>query len=63
MTGIDPAACKFALSRIEDGFVFENFAQTFLAPVLGHSFLPVGGIKDKGIDGLNHISQQLKIRK
>lgn len=55
MIGVDPAACKFALSKIEDGFVFEDFAHRFLAAVLGHSFLPVGGIKDRGIDGLSHI--------
>lgn len=55
MNGIDPAACKFALSKIDDGFVFEQFAQRFLSAVLGHSFLPVGGIKDRGIDGLEHI--------
>jgi len=55
MDGVDPKAFEFALSRIEDGFVFENFANTFLAAILGYNFIPVGGLKDRGIDGLEHI--------
>ncbi len=46
---------KFALSQINDGFVFENFALRFLPLILGYEFMPVGGVKDKGIDGLNYI--------
>ncbi len=58
MNGIDPAACKFALSKIADGLIFEEFSQRFLSAILGHSFLPVGGIKDRGIDGLEHLYQK-----
>jgi hypothetical protein len=55
MNGIDPDACKFALSQIDDGTVFEEFTHSFLAAILGHSFAPSGGIKDRGIDGLDRI--------
>jgi len=54
MTGIDPRAFEFALSKIEDGFVFERFAIDFVGKVLGYEFIPVGGVKDRGIDGLEH---------
>ncbi len=54
MEGIDPKAFEFALSQIEDGFIFEDFSKDYLGKVLGYSFLPVGGIKDRGIDGLEH---------
>ena len=46
---------KFALNQINDGFVFENFALRFMPLILGYDFMPVGGVKDKGIDGLNYI--------
>lgn len=55
MDGVDPKAFEFALSQIEDGFLFEDFSNNYLTKVLGHNFLPVGGIKDRGIDGLEHI--------
>jgi hypothetical protein len=46
---------KYALNQINDGFVFENFALRFLPLILCYEFMPVGGVKDKGIDGLNYI--------
>ena len=55
MDGIDPKAFEFALTRIEDGFIFEKFAQDFLSKLLTYSFVPVGGLKDRGIDGLEHL--------
>lgn len=54
MNGINPAEVGFVLSKIEDGFVFERFAQEIISHVVGHTFVPVGGIHDKGIDGLEH---------
>lgn len=54
MEGVDPKAFEFALARIEDGFVFEKFGQDFLAKLLTYSFVPVGGLKDRGIDGFEH---------
>jgi len=53
MEGIDPKAFEFALTRIEDGFVFEKFAQEFLSKLLSYSFVPVGGLKDRGSTGSN----------
>ncbi len=55
MNGIDPTACKFALTQIKDGFIFEEFSHSFLSAILGHSFLHAGGIKDRGIDGLENL--------
>lgn len=55
MNGVDPKAFEFALSKIEDGFIFEKFANQFLTCVLGYHFIPVGGLKDRGIDGLEHL--------
>jgi hypothetical protein len=44
------------LSVIKDGFLFENFAQEFMSARLGYKFLSSGGVKDRGIDGLEHVS-------
>lgn len=49
---------KDMLSVINDGFLFESFAQEFLTARLGYGFLNSGGIKDRGIDGLEHTSNQ-----
>jgi hypothetical protein len=56
MEGIDPREAAFAIGKIDDGFVFEDFCKRFLASILGYEFIPVGGIKDKGIDALQHVS-------
>lgn len=45
------------LAVIDDGFLFESFAQEFLSARLGYRFLSSGGIKDRGIDGLEHVSE------
>lgn len=55
MSGVEPRAFEFALQKIDDGFVFEKFVHGYLGSVLGHLFMPVGGIHDHGIDGLEHI--------
>lgn len=55
MSEIKPEAFKFALETVKDGWLFESFAQSFLSAVFNYEFIPVGGSKDKGIDGLLHI--------
>ncbi len=55
MEGIDPKDFEFVLSKIEDGFIFEKFTCSFLSGVLGYNFIPQGGVKDRGIDGLEHL--------
>lgn len=40
MPGIDPRNFEFALSQIEDGNIFENFAQHFLSDISGYDFFP-----------------------
>jgi hypothetical protein len=45
------------LSVIKDGFLFESFAQEFMSARLGYKFLSSGGVKDRGIDGLEHVSE------
>ena len=42
---------EIALEKVE-GFAFERFSQDFLSVLEGHSFVPVGGVKDGGADGL-----------
>lgn len=55
MDGVDPKAFEFALSQVDDGFIFEDFSKDYLGKILGYNFIPVGGVKDRGIDGLEHI--------
>lgn len=55
MNTVDIDAFKYAVGSIDNGNIFEGFSQTFLAAVLGHEFMPVGGLKDRGIDGLEFI--------
>ena len=45
------AAITSMVSQIEEGTIFEPFAQEFLSALLGHEFQPAGHIHDKGIDG------------
>lgn len=52
---IDLDAFETAITRIDDGDIFEVFAKDFLASSLGYSFIPVGGSKDKGIDAFQYI--------
>lgn len=57
MEFVDPRAFEFAMSKINDGMIFERFAQDVLSQVLGYTFIPVGGTRDHGIDGLEHCFQ------
>lgn len=52
---VDQRSFEYALTLINDGFIFEKFAQSFLSCVLGYDFIPAGKILDRGIDGLQHI--------
>jgi len=54
---------KDILNLIEDGFLFERFGHEFLAARLGYNFIASGGIKDRGIDGLEYVSQSDKNEK
>ena len=49
-----PDAIRYALSQIKDGTIFEAFGLDFLSKVLGYQFIPAGGLRDRGIDGLEH---------
>lgn len=49
---------KDILVFIQEGFLFERFGQSFLSARLGYTFLSSGGIKDRGIDGLEYMSEQ-----
>lgn len=55
---IDRRAFSFAINKINDGWVFEDFGSRFLSAVLGNEFIPVGGTRDKGIDGFQHVLYQ-----
>jgi len=55
---IDETALRVIMSRMPDGFVFEQFAQKILSIVLGDIFIPVGGTRDQGIDGFQFVYQR-----
>lgn len=46
---------KFAIGEIKDGFIFENYVHCLLGHTLGYDFIPVGGSKDGGVDGLQFV--------
>lgn len=52
---VDKDAFEHAISKIDDGNIFEIFSKEFLAAALGYGFIPVGGAKDKGVDAFQHI--------
>lgn len=52
---VNKEAYEFALGEIKDGFIFENYIHCFLGNKLGYKFIPVGGTKDGGVDGLNFV--------
>jgi len=54
MEHVTEDSISIALERC-GGFDFENFAQEFMASILGVNFKPVGGINDYGKDGLFEI--------
>ncbi len=54
MNSVDPRVVEFVLSKIDDGFIFERFGLEFLGKLRGEGFVPVGGTKDRGIDGLEY---------
>jgi len=56
---IHPDLIEIALDKVE-GFVFERFAQDFLSVLEGRSFVPVGGVKDGGADGLYDCGDERK---
>jgi hypothetical protein len=51
MDTIHPNLVEHALSRVKGG-PFELFAQQFLSALIGPNFVPMGGTKDGGADGL-----------
>jgi len=52
---VNKDAFEYALGEIKDGFVFENFIHCFLGNILKYDFIPVGGSKDGGVDGLSFV--------
>ena len=55
MCKIDIDGFRCVIKTIDDGKIFEKFASNFLSAVLGYEFIPVGGLKDKGIDGFEFL--------
>jgi hypothetical protein len=58
MKNVAPEAFIYLLSQIKDGFIFERFAQDLLCEIIGTDFMPVGGVHDRAIDGLDHTFTQ-----
>jgi hypothetical protein len=50
---ITPDLVLKTLADNTDGFLFENFAQTFYSALSDNNFKPVGGLHDGGADGIN----------
>lgn len=50
-TNIHPDLAEIALEKAE-GSAFEGFAKDFLSALEGRDFIPLGGVKDGGADGL-----------
>lgn len=57
MQSVDSREAEYAIGMISDGNVFERFAQEFLANIQSIEFIPIGGVKDRGIDGLERCFQ------
>ncbi len=57
---LSSADIKDVLNLIEDGFLFERLGQEFLTARLGYQFMSSGGIKDRGIDGFEYISETIE---
>lgn len=57
MESVNPQAFEYVISKVTDGFLFERFTQDLLCQILGVEFVPVGKIRDRAIDGLEHCSQ------
>lgn len=55
---VDKDAFEYAISKIDDGHIFERFGIDFLSASLGYDFIPVGGSKDKGVDAFRHVFQR-----
>ncbi|MBY8299426.1 hypothetical protein KW538_11025 [Vibrio fluvialis] len=51
METISSELVDIALERVE-GFAFEKFAQSFFSVIDGRDFVPCGGVKDGGADGV-----------
>lgn len=49
---VEEKAYKFALGEIKDGFIFESYVHCFLGSILNYEFIPIGGSKDGGVDGV-----------
>ena len=60
---VDKEAFEYAISKIDDGNIFELFGNDFLSAVLGYSFIPVGRTKDKGVDGFQHVFTRTESQK
>lgn len=60
---VDKDAFEYAVSKIDDGYIFEIFGNDFLSATLGYEFIPVGGTKDKGVDAFQHIFTRSKSEK
>ncbi|MFK7822707.1 MAG: hypothetical protein AB8G05_01015 [Oligoflexales bacterium] len=52
---INPEQVKIALSHVQ-GTIFENFVNAFLPSLMGVNFIPLGGYKDGGSDGIQDMS-------
>lgn len=57
-TSVDLSTFDYVVSKITDGFLFERLGQDLTCQLVGINFTPVGGVGDRGIDGLEHTVEQ-----
>lgn len=54
MESIQPDILTHAIGKITDPGAFEAFSQSIMGVVLGKDFIPIGGVHDGAMDGLEH---------
>lgn len=58
MDHVNTDVAMHVIGSINDGNLFEKFISNLLCEILGVGFSPQGGLKDRGIDGLEHIIKE-----
>ena len=55
MEDVRRSTIELVFKNINSGFVFEKLAQELMCAIQGENFIPVGGVHDGGIDGLEFV--------
>lgn len=58
MDSVGRSLVEVVFEEIKSGTLFEKLANELMSAIQGTSFVPVGGIHDKGIDGLEYVCEK-----